>query len=223
MARCHSSLSHCTKSANGVILSMNSLGSHPDKEDKEEKKNSYCQQYQLNPGSKAARLKYGVGMPMTLHVLHVLHVLVHVTPLSILHIFRLFHLWKVHLVTRVERQKYHKVIIKTASGYINVCCYIVESFLSQWYQTPPLLFLPSFLVGWEQQRCSDGFIFWLLLFPLFFGHFAYQMPQSHNPLQFCIIIQWKVAQNELKSPKLTIFPKVLALPGHFQVPHHDRH
>ena len=68
MARCHSSLSHCTKSANGVILSMNSLGSHPDKEDKEEKKNSYCQQYQLNPGSKAARLKYGVGVSVAFHV-----------------------------------------------------------------------------------------------------------------------------------------------------------
>ena len=155
------------------------LGSHPDKEDKEEEKNACCQQYQLQPGGQAARLKYGVGVPMTLHVLHVV---VHVTPLSILHIFRLFHLWKAHLVTRVERQKYHKVIIKTASGYINVCCYIVEAFLSQWYQTPPSLSLPSFLVGWEQQRCSDGFIFWLLLFPLFFGHFAYQMPQSHNPL-----------------------------------------
>ena len=116
------------------------LGSHPDKEDKEEEKNACCQQYQLQPGGQAARLKYGVGVPMTLHVLHVV---VHVTPLSILHIFRLFHLWKAHLVTRVERQKYHKVIIKTAccmllhsSGFsismISNSSTVVPSFFSSW-------------------------------------------------------------------------------------------
>ena len=69
MARCHSSLSHCTKSASGVILSMNSLGSHPDKEDKEEKKNSYCQQYQLNPGSKAMESLAKDGQVFAINVL----------------------------------------------------------------------------------------------------------------------------------------------------------
>ena len=68
------------------------LGSHPDKEDKEEKKNSYCQQYQLNPGSKAARLKYGVGVSVAFHV-HVFFQMT-VTFVSIDHI-NLFHLWKV--------------------------------------------------------------------------------------------------------------------------------
>ena len=72
------------------------LGGHPDKEDKEEEKNPYCQQYKLQPGCQTARLKYGVGMSMTLHV----HVLFHVTPLPILHIVNLSHLCKGHLVTR---------------------------------------------------------------------------------------------------------------------------
>ena len=62
--------------------------------------------------------------------------------------FSIVHLWKAHLVTRVERQKYHKVIIKTASGYTYKCM-----LQHSWGFSIPMIsnssiVVPSFFSSW---------------------------------------------------------------------------